>query len=410
MVDQWSFRIFATVCLFLLAILCLVPTGTVLVHAVYDQGRFSPVVLEKLLTEGRQWNLLLNSALLALGTALGATLLGSIAGLAIGYLRIAGYKTLLWLLVVPFLVPSYLLATVWMEILNLWSMAMPYPDGRLTTNPIPLFPSGALGCCLVGSLSLFPVVMVASVYTLHRMDRRLEEAAQVSGAKGVFGAITLPLILPGILTGSMMVLIITLTGFTLPMLFQVPVYPVEIYTSFSAFHDYHSASAQAIPLLVCGLVILACWTKWVKPRCAWLTGSQRTSTLPRGSSGLRLLVSVFCWCLVGVAVLLPLSRLLIKSFPIESFYNAARTAGEELFNSLIIAGSSATLISFRLPFTSNATSTGTTTLFGYFCISSLIPGINPVNSFFAKKSMFFLPKSTPFAARNSCEVTPPTTT
>jgi putative spermidine/putrescine transport system permease protein len=130
----------------------------------------------------------------------------------------------------------------------------------LTVRPINLmngYVATVIG--LVHVLIPFMVLSISSV--LRGIDRRLEESAQILGANKLqtFCLITLPLSVEGILTGSILVFMLTNGAFVSILLLgqgTIHTLPLLIYQQFMVTRDVNFASAMGNILLVFALVCL----------------------------------------------------------------------------------------------------------------------------------------------------------
>lgn len=124
---------------------------------------------------------------------------------------------LLVLVVVPFWTSQVLRYYAWIMILGnkgipAWLAAIGIPDVRLLNTPVAV---------LIGAVYGFLPPMVLPIYvSLEKLDKRLLEASADLGANpfASFRQVTLPLSLPGIATGSMLVFILLMGEYILPQL------------------------------------------------------------------------------------------------------------------------------------------------------------------------------------------------
>jgi iron(III) transport system permease protein len=341
----WSMRGFSAATALLFVAITLLPVGYALIRSLWGAGGFSLDAYRIVLNEGRQWTLLLNSLGIAFGTTLVATVLGVLVGFSIEYIRVPARRALSYCVAVPFLVPPYISAVAWIDLLG--------ENGILTVFLRKMPGIGALfpklysipGVILVLALTHYPIVVLTTVLAIRRLDRRFEEAAQLVSKKArVLRSITLPLLAPGILSGALFVFILALVSFSVPSLLQVDVYPVEIYSRFSAFYDFRGATAQALPLVLTGAVVLSCWALYIRPRQAWLSGARRLKTLSHTGSIVRTVSAICCWSLVALSAALPIAVLIRRSLPLTSYVEAWLTAREEIATSILVATGSATLL------------------------------------------------------------------
>jgi molybdate transport system permease protein len=115
------------------------------------------------------------------------------------------------------------------------------------------------GAAIASGLIAFPLVVRAIRLSLEAVDRRLEDAARTLGAGplGVFFTITLPLIAPGILAGSILGFARSLSEFgaTITFVSNIPgetrTLPIALYN----FTQVPGGEAAAIRLVVIAIII-----------------------------------------------------------------------------------------------------------------------------------------------------------
>lgn len=108
---------------------------------------------------------------------------------------------------------------------------------------------------------LFPFMVLSILGVIVRIDIRLEEAARVMGC--TFGQslrlVVLPLAIPGVIAGSLLVFTLSASYFITPTLLggaRLPVLAGSIYETATRTLDWPFAAAQSIVLLVGVLVLL----------------------------------------------------------------------------------------------------------------------------------------------------------
>jgi putative spermidine/putrescine transport system permease protein len=118
---------------------------------------------------------------------------------------------------------------------------------------------------LIGLTHIFlPFMVLMLVGAIQTIDRSVEDAARVLGANwgSTFLRVTLPLSVPGILSGSILVFVLTISALVTPRLLGGPTYKVMstlIYDQFLALLNWPAGSAMAVLLtaMVIGLIALS---------------------------------------------------------------------------------------------------------------------------------------------------------
>lgn len=108
---------------------------------------------------------------------------------------------------------------------------------------------------------LFPFMVLSILGVIMRIDSRLEEAARVMGCSFMqsLRLVVLPLAIPGIIAGSLLVFTLSASYFITPNLLggsRLPVLASSIYEAATKTLEWQFASAQSIILLVGVLLLL----------------------------------------------------------------------------------------------------------------------------------------------------------
>jgi putative spermidine/putrescine transport system permease protein len=115
---------------------------------------------------------------------------------------------------------------------------------------------------IVGLVHIYvPFMVLTLVGVIGRIDRTLEEAARGLGASRLeaFIEVTLPLSLPGILAGSLLVFALAISAYVTPVLLggnNVLTIPMLIYQQVSASFNLGFAGALGTVLLVVSLALV----------------------------------------------------------------------------------------------------------------------------------------------------------
>jgi putative spermidine/putrescine transport system permease protein len=129
-----------------------------------------------------------------------------------------------------------------------------------TERPLPLM-YNEFGV-IVGLVHIYvPFMVLTLVGVIGRIDRSLEEAARGLGASRArtFLEVTLPLSLPGIVAGSLLVFALAISAYVTPVLLggsSVLTVPVLVYQQVSASFNLGFAGALGVVLLAVALVLV----------------------------------------------------------------------------------------------------------------------------------------------------------
>ena len=174
-----------------------------------------------------------------------------------------GRSLVVFLVIAPMFVSAVVRSYGWIIILG--------PNGLLSSFTKMLgLPIGHLlyseaGVIIALTHVFLPFMVIALVGSLQQIDPSLARAAQILGANGfsVFVRVILPLTLPGISAGSVIVFCLAASGFVTPALVggaAVPVMPYLVYKEGLLVLNWPFASAVALILLVATALVTAIYT------------------------------------------------------------------------------------------------------------------------------------------------------
>jgi putative spermidine/putrescine transport system permease protein len=170
---------------------------------------------------------------------------GTLAGVALAKYRIRFEKTIQLYLLLPFTVP---LIGSGIGLMLIFGAA-----GILGQ----LWPVG-IACCLIN----LPFMIWAVTGSVNALDPDLDNAAANCGAPPVqaFFAVTLPAVMPGVITGSLLMFILALNEFLVSLLLvdaRIVTLPVQIYNSIRSIITPDLAAISVVFVVVAGLAIWA---------------------------------------------------------------------------------------------------------------------------------------------------------
>jgi ABC-type Fe3+ transport system permease subunit len=239
-----------------------------------------------------------------LGVGFGVVGLSAVAGVPLGIilgrcsLRRASLPR--FLLVLPLVLPSYVLALAWIVLFGARTAAWVYS--------LP-------AAIVVLSFSLYPLVMLAAEASLRSLSSRFEEAGRlVAPPRRVWLKITLPLMLPPLAASALIVFVLAISDFAVPSLLRVRVYTTEVFTAFAALYDFRLATMMALPLI--GVATLA--------SLAALTFARRpiVARADRGPAGMRWSPRIQQVAMVTAAAV----GVMLMGLPVGALINEAASA------------------------------------------------------------------------------------
>lgn len=320
--------------------LCAAPVAAMLLPLLLSPGDTASE-LWSLATSGRVWALWGKTCALGLSTALLASLLGAPLGLMLDQPTFRNQPWIRLLLTLPLLLPPHVLAVAWVDLLGQQGVVNGVlARAGLPPHPFPLYTSA--GVALVQALSTYPIPLWCVWNAARQIDPALPEAARNLGA-GPLARLRLlfPLLAPALATGALLVFVLTLLSFSVPSLFQTPIFTVEIFTSFNSLLDQRQATLTALPLCLTGMAALALAVQMHgRHRTASAARQERAGGPGRSSSSIWILIALVAFA----AIVLPLGALTRRSLPPSTLIAAWHTGVQEIGTSLLLSTLCATLM------------------------------------------------------------------
>ena len=260
-------------------------------------------------------NGLFNSLTIAAAASACAVLIGVPFAFCLARLPIGGKPALLALAALPLVLPSFVSAYALVLLFGRSGVV----TGALQSLGIP-FDSlyGAKGIIAVYTFTLYPYVTLPTVAAFKAIDISAEEAAQNLGASParMLRTVTIPLVLPSILAGALLVFIESLENFGVPFVLAEdrPILSVEAYKLFvGEIADNPAAAGVLGVILVLCTVVALLIQRVMLARRSFVSGARRAAPLIQIGPGLRHCAAAYCWSLIAIA-LVPFAAVVVISF------------------------------------------------------------------------------------------------
>ena len=314
-----KFGIAEAVLIFSILILIVVvalPVLMIFFTAFFKEGKINIAGIVEVLRQKDTYLALKNSLVIATGVTLLSTLLGVFFAWLVARTDIPGKKALKEMFHVPFMLPSFICAMAWKVLLsprsgyiNKWFMQI----FGLDNAPFNIMTLG--GIIVVETMYLFPFVFLQVAGALERMDPTLEESARISGASlgTITRKITLPLVLPSIVAGALLVFLYSLAHFGVPSIlgtekgiYNIPTKIYErIYASGGSYEAIRTGTILSTILVLTATLILKAQNLVLKKgRYQIIAGkSMRPTVMKLGK--LRWPLFIFCILYLLLTVVLP---------------------------------------------------------------------------------------------------------
>ncbi len=329
----------------LLVVVALLPVIAMFTDSIFSNGHFSLSSYRAVMQSTHQWQLMRNSTSLSGLVSVNSVFLGVALGLLLGKTDLPGRRVFIAVLVIPLLIPPYILAISWSDLLGangLVNILLGPTAARAASQMLFGFPGTAF---ILISIFL-PIPMLLTLFFLRTINPRLEEAARlVTGWPGVLKGVTIPLLMPGILLAGVLVFLLSFGEFSVPNFLRFAVFPVESFTQFSAFYDFKAATAANSPLVAVTLILLSLEAVYLSEKTYLLRPSSITSSLgPIRLGPYRWVMFTLVALLALVLVATPLFALLMKAGGLGVYLDALNNCGGSLLRSLLYAALGATAL------------------------------------------------------------------
>lgn len=221
------------------------------------------------------------------------------------------------LFVIPYMFPPFIGAMAWGLLLAPRSGYINKMFMALTGGRTPLFNINTLaGIVFVELCYYFPFVFIQVSGALERMDPTLEESARIAGANQmtVIRRITMPLVVPAIAAGAMLILISSLSHFGVPAIlgfsngiFTLPTKIYElIYRASGSFEGIRQGASLSILLVAVVVLALALQRRVLRTgRYDIIRGKSMRPMLIKLRGWKAPLLAV-CFVFLAITVILPL--------------------------------------------------------------------------------------------------------
>lgn len=260
--------------------------------------------------------LALNTLLLILGVGTGVILLGVSLAWLTTLCEFPGRRFFEWALMLPLAIPGYVMAFVFLGILNYAGPVQTFLRGRLGADA--WFPDvqGAPGVITILSLVLYPYVYMLARSAFLNQGRKLMDAGQLLGLtrRQAFFRVAIPVARPAIVAGLALALMETLADFGAVSVFNYDTFTTAIYGAwYQLFNLTVAAQLASLLLLFVGVTLVLEKQSRDKARYTQEGGGQtRSAYRLRGSQAA--MASGFCTLVLLIAFVVPLGQLVLWMF------------------------------------------------------------------------------------------------
>ena len=316
-----------------------------------DTAHFSLGYFSKFFGRKYYLSALLNS----IKVTVSVTLITVAIGMPLAYLStiysLKGSKMMQVLILISSVSPPFIGAYSWILLLGRNGSITRFLSNALGMKTFDIYGFG--GIVLVLSLQLFPLIFMYCLGALHSIDRSILEASESLGCTGFKKMISviLPLILPTLLSGSLLVFMRALSDFGTPMLIGegYRTVPVLIFNEFISEVGGDSGFAAAISVIVVMIATLVFFLQKIISEKLSFTMSAVYPIESKTPTGLKSLFSHLFLYLITAIALLPRIYVIYTSFletrgasftrnfSLSSYTTAFNKLGSSIQTTLVLA-------------------------------------------------------------------------
>ena len=201
---------------------------------------------------------IIQTAILAIGSAFIAVIIGVGLGYWMTFYRVAWSR--LWdiLLVLPLAMPAYLMAYLYVNMTGVTGSITLFMQRVFLSSGQGLVITNMVGAMIIFGLTLYPYVYLATRAFLSKQPQTMYAAAQSLGASStsIFFRIVLPLLRPALVGASVLVMMEVINDYGLVQYFGLRVYATAIFQTWFNGNDLNAAVRLSVNLILFILVIL----------------------------------------------------------------------------------------------------------------------------------------------------------
>ncbi|WNF46556.1 iron ABC transporter permease [Pseudomonas sp. SG20056] len=275
--------------------------------------------------------LLGNTLVLVLGVGVGVTLLGVSLAWLTSLCEFPGRRWLDWALMLPFAIPAYVLAFVFVGLLDF--------AGPLQTLLREWFGSDVRfprvrstgGVIIVLVLVFYPYVYLLARNAFLAQGKGLMEAARVLGLSPwrAFWRVALPMARPAIGAGLALAIMETLADFGAVSVFNFDTFTTAIYKTWYSFYSLTSAT-QLASLLLLAVMLVLYGERRARGAVRPVNERARSKALYHLKGGQALAASTWCGLVFACGFVIPVLQLIVW------FWQRGRFDLDERYSALIL--------------------------------------------------------------------------
>ena len=344
--DFWT--LITLVCFIVFAVFLVYPLMSLFINSFKDieSGGFTLQNFAKFFSKKYYYETLINSFSITILVTILAIVIGAPLAYIMSTSKIKFKGLIEVLIIISVLSPPFIGAYSWILLLGRNGVVTKFFADVLHIRLPGIY--GFNGILLVFTLKLFPYIYLYVSGALKKIDASLSEAAESLGCSGVKKVFTiiLPLILPTILAGALLVFMNALADFGTPMLIGegYMVMPVLIYSEFVSEvggQANFAAALSTLMVIITGLIFIG--QKYVVNRKSYVMNSLKPIHAKKLKGPKNIFAHLFVYVVVGLAVIPQLTviytsflktrgSMFVKGFSLNSYKTVLSKLGGSILN------------------------------------------------------------------------------
>jgi iron(III) transport system permease protein len=358
--DVWS--LVTLLILGLYGLFLIYPLVNLLGQSVIDKstGKFTLSYFYKFFSKPYYFNTLLNSFKVTFFVTIFTVLLGTPLAYFFTRFKIRGKSFLRVLIILSSMSAPFIGAYSWILLLGRSGVITSFFNNVLGIQIPSIY--GFAGILIVLTMQLYPLIFLYVSGALKNVDNSLLEASENLGCSGTkrFFIIVIPLIVPTLLAGGLLVFMRSLADFGTPMLIGegFRTFPVTIFNEFISElggDDGFAAAISIIAIIITTLVFLI--QRFLSTRKQFTMNSLNKIRPIEAKGFTKIFIHFYSYFLIGLSIMPQLyifytsfkkvnGTVFVPGYSFDSYLNAFNRVGRAITNTLVIPGLSLIVIVF----------------------------------------------------------------
>ena len=349
-VNLWSSTTLGLLVLY--SIFLIIPLIILLSESFIDSntGHFTLENFQRFFGKKYYYSTLFNSFKVTVSVTFIAVALGTVLAYLFARFKIRGAKTLRILIILSSMSAPFVGAYSWILLLGRNGVVTKFFENLLGISMPDIY--GFNGILLVLSLQLYPLIFLYVSGALSNVDNSLLEASENLGCSGVkrFFKVIVPLILPTVLAGALLVFMRCFSDFGTPMLIGegYRTFPVTIYDAYMSELGGNSGFAAGIAIIaIIVTLIIFLVQKRISEKHSFTMNSINKIRPKKMHGAQNVLVHVYTYLLISLSIAPQLyviytsfkkvnGTVFTSGYSLDSYVTAFSKMGSAMRNTIII--------------------------------------------------------------------------